>query len=362
MKLLLCTLEYPPQIGGVASYYYHLISTWPKSDSWRVLDNSHSQLCAPAGSWPWRRAFIALWKELQAAPADLVFIGQILPLGTVALLLNIIKPFTFGLFLHGMDLSFALKSPRKRFLAKLVLQKAKIIVCANSRVREILLNFLPNLKDKVIVLHPGAMVGRADNEIKAELENRYNLAGKKIIFSLGRLVKRKGFDQVIKSLEKVSAKSWLYLLAGDGPERESLHTLIAQSSVADKVVLMGALSEVEKWSCLDLCDIFITTSRDLDGDFEGFGIVYLEANLMAKPVIAGNSGGVADAVINNLNGLLVNPEDTNEIADAITKLLQNPAEASRLGLAGRERAEKDFSWLGQATKLAGSLKEKISSI
>jgi len=362
MKLLLCTLEYPPQIGGVASYYYHLISNWPKSDSWRVLDNSHGQLCAPAGSWPWRRAFVALWKELQVAPADLVFIGQILPLGTVALLLNIIKPFAFGLFLHGMDLSFALKSPRKRFLAKLVLQKAKTIVCANSRVQEILLNFLPNLKDKVIVLHPGATVGGADNKIKAELENRYHLAGKKIIFSLGRLVKRKGFDQVLKSLEKVSAESWLYLLAGDGPERESLHALIAQSSVADKVILMGSLSEAEKWSCLDLCDIFITTSRDLDGDFEGFGIVYLEANLMAKPVIAGNSGGVADAVINNLNGLLVNPEDTNEIADAITKLLQNPAEAFRLGLAGRERAEKDFSWLGQATKLAVCLKEKISSI
>lgn len=362
MKLLLCTLEYPPQIGGVASYYHNLISAWPQSDSWRILDNSHSQLCAPAGFWPWQRAFVALWKELQTAPADLVFIGQILPLGTVALFLNIIKPFSFGLFLHGMDLSFALKSPRKRFLARLILKKAKIIVCANSRVQEILLNFLPGLKEKVVILHPGATVGRADDEIKAELKNRYHLAGKKIIFSLGRLVKRKGFDRVIKSLEKVSAEPWLYLLAGDGPERESLHTLVAQSSLADKVVLMGSLSEAEKWSCLDLCDIFITTSRDLDGDFEGFGIVYLEANLMAKPVIAGNSGGVADAVINNLNGLLVNPEDTNEIAAAITKLLQNPTEASRLGLAGRERAEKDFSWLGQATKLAVSLKERISSI
>ncbi len=362
MKLLLCTLEYPPQIGGVASYYHNLISAWPQSDSWRVLDNSHSQLCAPAGSWPWRRSFVALWKELQAAPADLVFIGQILPLGTVALLLNIIKPLAFGLFLHGMDLSFALKSPRKRFLAKLILKKAKIIVCANSRVQEILLNFLPDLKDKVMILHPGATVGRADDEIKAELENRYHLAGKKIIFSLGRLVKRKGFDQVIKSLEKVSAEPWLYLLAGDGPERESLRALAAQSSISDKVIFTGTLSEAEKWSCLDLCDIFITTSRDLDGDFEGFGIVYLEANLMAKPVIAGNSGGVADAVINNLNGLLVNPENTEEIAVAITKLLENPTEASRLGLAGRERAEKDFSWPGQALKLASALKIKSSDV
>ncbi len=362
MKLLLCTLEYPPQIGGVASYYYNLISAWPKADSWRVLDNSEKKLCAVSGPWPWQRAFAALWKELQANPADLVFIGQILPLGTVALLLNIIKPFTFGLFLHGMDLSFALKSPRKRFLARLILKKAKIIVCANSRVQEILLDFLPDLKDKVMILHPGATVGETNVEVKAELENRYHLAGKKIIFSLGRLVKRKGFDQVIKSLEKVSVNPWLYLLAGDGPESESLRALAAQSSISDKVIFTGALSEEEKWSCLDLCDIFITTSRDLDGDFEGFGIVYLEANLMAKPVIAGNSGGVADAVINNLNGLLVNPEDAGEIAAAITKLLQNPAEASRLGLAGRERAEKDFSWPSQAAKLAASLKERISSI
>jgi phosphatidylinositol alpha-1,6-mannosyltransferase len=358
MKLLLCTLEYPPQIGGVANYYANLLKNWPQEDSWVLLNNNHGDLVGSKGPWCWRKAIFSLWRVLRREKPDFVFLGQILPLGTVALLLNFIFPFKFGIFLHGMDLSFALKISRKRWLTRLILKKAQLIVCANSRVREILLSFLPDSQDKIFLLHPGASVGQSDAKIQADYRERYDLSGKKIIFSIGRLVKRKGFDQVIKALELVKYSNWLYLLAGNGPEMIALKEQAAQSPLANKIIFAGLLNEKEKWSCLNLCDIFISSSRDLDGDFEGFGIVYLEANLMSKAVIAGRSGGVGDAVIDGLNGLLVDPEDPQDIAKALDRLMSNPEEATALGVRGRERAEKNFSWPGQAKKL----KERLNNL
>ncbi len=351
MKLLLCTLDYPPRLGGVATYYENLIKSWPEAGAWTVLDNNQEALLTKTGPWRWRRAIAALIKANRLNKPDLIFLGQILPLGPAALLANLFSPFKFGVFFHGMDLTFALKTPRKRFLTGLTCRRAKIIVCVNSHVKEILLAAWPKLADKIILLHPGATAIASDSKIIEAFHQSYDLNGKKIIFSIGRLVKRKGFDQVIRALNLVDNKDWRYLLAGDGPEAASLKNLAAQSPYAKQIIFTGSLTEKEKWSCLNLCDIFITTSRDLDGDFEGFGIVYLEANLMGKPVIAGASGGVADAVIPGVNGLLVDPENPTAIAAAIMRLLNNPEEAKRLGRAGKDRAERDFSWAGQADKL-----------
>jgi phosphatidylinositol alpha-1,6-mannosyltransferase len=98
-------------------------------------------------------------------------------------------------------------------------------------------------------------------------------------------------------------------------------------------------------------------ARDLNGDFEGFGIVYLEAALMSKPVIAGLSGGVADAVVNNESGLLVDPEDISVVSQALTKLLNDEELAKRLGKNACERAQNSFNWTQQAEILFKYLKQ-----
>ncbi len=356
MKLLLCTLEYPPQIGGVASYYANLLAAWSPKSEWSVLDNGRGELLATRGPWRWWRSLLALWRQ----QADFIFVGQILPLGTAAWLLSIVKPLRFGVFLHGMDLSLALKTKRKRLLTRLILSKAELVVCANSRVQTLAWEFMPSLKQKTLLLHPAARLGQVDPIIKANWQERYQLAGKKVILSLGRLVRRKGFDQVIAALENLPATNWVYILAGDGPEAQNLRNLAAKSRVAQQIIFTGPVSETEKWSCLDLCDIFITTSRDLEGDFEGFGIVYLEANLLAKPVIAGRSGGVGDAVVDEENGLLVDPEDVSAISAAIQRLLTDDRLRFHLGATGKQRAEINFSWPQQADKLRQYLSLRLN--
>jgi phosphatidylinositol alpha-1,6-mannosyltransferase len=92
-----------------------------------------------------------------------------------------------------------------------------------------------------------------------------------------------------------------------------------------------------------------------DGDIEGFGIVYLEANLFGKPVIAGRSGGVEDAVVHEYSGLLVDPNRPAEIADAIVRILKDPTLAKQLGETGKVRAINDFSGAAAAKRVLAAL-------
>ena len=100
------------------------------------------------------------------------------------------------------------------------------------------------------------------------------------------------------------------------------------------------------------CDVFIMPSRETsDRDVEGFGLVYLEANSFGKPVIAGKSGGVEDAVIDGQTGFLVEPEDVNMVAESLIKILSNKDLAEKLGQQGRLRVEREFSWFHKARQL-----------
>ncbi|PKM87465.1 hypothetical protein CVU83_03020, partial [Candidatus Falkowbacteria bacterium HGW-Falkowbacteria-2] len=133
MKYLLTTLEYPPQVGGVASYYENLLSAWPQGDEWTVIDNSKNELVG-AGRFGWLRAISVMFRSRHY---ELTFVGQILPLGTAALIASLFTRLNYAVVLHGMDLTFALRGKRKRFIAKLILRRAKHIICANSYVQKL---------------------------------------------------------------------------------------------------------------------------------------------------------------------------------------------------------------------------------
>ena len=348
MKSLLLTSEYPPFKGGVANYYGHLVKYWPDREGIEVINHqSH-----------WLLAFKKLSQVLKKDPKTLVLIGQILPLGTVAYLKYILKPYNYGVFLHGMDFTFALKRPRKKLLMFLSLSKAKKIICANSYVASLVCDWKPELANKIIIVNPGVdetSINRLEN-ITPLLQDKYQTKDKVTLLSLGRLVKRKGVDMVISaiaSLDKEVQDKICYLVAGTGEADSYLKDLAASLKV--KVIFTGEVSDLEKWSFLNLCDIFIMPARSIDGDFEGFGIVYLEANLYGKPVIAGRSGGVSDAVVNNQTGLLINPESVEEITTAIKTLVENPDKRLQLGKNGRERTLRDFSWTQQIKKLYNNL-------
>ena len=129
----------------------------------------------------------------------------------------------------------------------------------------------------------------------------------------------KGYDQIIKALPEIrrAAPDARYLLVGKGNDRSRVERLIAEVGVQDAVILAGFVPDDELAEHYSLCDIFAMPSQR-----EGFGIVYLEALACGKPVLAGNKDGSRDAVADGELGLLVDPEDTAEIATEITRVLR----------------------------------------
>ncbi len=361
MKTLLITLEYPPFKGGVANYYSNLSRYWPIEENITIVDNKNGELIARQGLWPWLKAVSTILKLRKENDFDHLLVGHILPLGTAAIIAAFIRPFPFSIILHGLDFTSALSSWRKRLLTRLILRRAQSIICANSYTADLVNKFNKKLHSKTSVVNPGIepIIPSEDCDKLKELREQYNLEGKFVVFSLGRLVARKGFDTVIQTLSgnEPIANNLVYFIAGLGPEEHNLRSLAAVSPLKNQIFFLGGISEEEKWCWLYACDVFILPTRTIGSDFEGFGIVYLEANLAGKPVIAGDSGGVRDAVIDGVNGLLVPSEDTATIRSALKRLADDSTLRQQLGDNGRRRAAKDFKWDKQAAKVFQALKD-----
>lgn len=354
MKILLFTLEYPPFKGGVSKVYENIIKHWPEHDSISVLNNNCGELIN--NNLPvlkWLPAIFELKKNIKLNNINHVLVGQILPLGTATYILSKFIKIKYSVFLHGMDLAYALKNARKKKLAKKILNNSENIICFNAYTADIAKKIVKDEK-KITVVNPGVdRKAPYSEELVAALKKKHNLYSRIRLLSLGRLVKRKGHDKVLESLPAVNKEipNLSYVIAGTGPEEAYLKSMNYKSGNSN-VIFLGKITDEEKWVWLNLCDIFIMPARNISGDFEGFGIVYLEANLAGKPVIAGRSGGVEDAVVNGVNGILINnPEDVNEIAGAIVRLAKDKNLRDNLGEKGKERAIKDFNWRDQTNKI-----------
>lgn len=359
MKTLLFTLEYPPFHGGVANYYGNLVKYWPEPGDISVLNNNGGQLINnKLPLLKWLPAYFALRRKIKQEKIEHIIAGQILPLGAAALICAKFYKIKYSVILHGMDLTYALRKPRKKRLAGKILGGADKIICINGYTADLTKQFFPLNADKIAIINPAVEPARlpAPEQISA-LKKQYNLTDKIILLSVGRLVERKGFDKVIEAMPAAlkRIKNLVYFIIGGGPEIENFKLKIKNLGLEERVVIINQATDPERDIWYNACDIFIMPSRNIDGDFEGFGIVYLEANLAGKPVIAGRSGGVGEAVIDGSNGLLVNPENTGRIASAIINLAENPALRQRLGEQGRTRAINEFNWKKQIQKIYKTL-------
>jgi phosphatidylinositol alpha-1,6-mannosyltransferase len=200
---------------------------------------------------------------------------------------------------------------------------------------------------RIHLIGMGVDLKAATNEEGAALRRRYGLEGRQVLLTVGRLAPRKGHDRVLRALPHVAARvpSVAYLVVGDGPERARLERLTQALGIGDRVIFAGLLPEREKAACYRASDLFVMPNRQLaNGDVEGFGLVFLEANASGLAVIGGRSGGTEDAVVHGETGWLIDPDDEDLLSGYIIELLRDPRLARRFGEAGRQRVLSDFAW------------------
>lgn len=198
-------------------------------------------------------------------------------------------------------------------------------------------------------------------EVPQSYKKKLGIEGKKVILTLARLQERKGHDKVIEAMSAVLKviPNAVYLISGKpkGEYYERLNSLVQTLGLEKEVKFIGYVPQNDLTLIYNCCDLYIMPSRELasQGDTEGFGITYLEANGCAKPVIGGRSGGVVDAIEDGVNGFLVDPLSKDDIAEKLIKILSDEAFAHQIGHTARARVLNEFSWENISRRLAEKL-------
>ncbi len=367
------TLEFPPFKGGVGVYAHHLASALAQEHEVTVLTSTESKEVDATTLYTvirtpllsrlirprWLLAYVRMRALLRAGRYDHIITPHILPLGVVAALSGV--PYTISL--HGMDILMAQRSAFKRMITRFVVKKARFILVNSAYTRECIMD-AALYADKTIVVHPCPQeLPHTSTAMHDELRQRYNIGDAPLALSVNRLVARKGNDTVIEAIARMDRTDIRYCIIGNGGYASQLQKLLTHYNLEDRVHIIHNVSNDELATWYAIADIFIMPARH-EGpyDVEGFGIVYLEAGLHGLPVIAGNTGGVPEAVLDGITGILVDPTNTQAVTDALLYLLDHPSERERLGTAGQHRAHKNFTWSVQCKPYLQALRtphEKI---
>lgn len=199
--------------------------------------------------------------------------------------------------------------------------------------------FLRHLQDKVHSIPIGVDEVKADPGRVAEIKARY--PGKKIIFSLGRLVEYKGYEYLVQAAARLG-DDCVVLIGGKGPLQQSLQEMIDTAGLADKVRLIGFIDDAELPAYFGACDVFCLSSI---WKTEAFAIVQVEAMSCGKPVIATKipESGVSWVNAGRISGINVEPEDADALAGAITAILTDEDLYQKLSKGARRRYEAMFT-------------------
>lgn len=223
----------------------------------------------------------------------------------------------------------ALKTAGRQRLVSLAVDR---YIAVSNHVAHGLRRFVLSPK-KVRVIHNGIPL---DSFLRTRRPAPPHLGskGKPVLLTLARLHAQKGLGYLIEAAALLPDAT--FAIAGEGPDRAALEAQARALGLADRVIFLGQRQDVRE--LLAGCDAFVLPSL-----WEGLPVSILEAMAAGKPVIASEIPGNDEAVVHGITGLLVPPRDPVALADAIRSVVADPALAARLGTAGRERAEQEFS-------------------
>jgi len=236
---------------------------------------------------------------------------------------------------HGAEFSLARRKKWVRPFLRQSLRSADLLISNSSDTARM----VTECSDRTCHVLPYGTTVRAAN-----VEPPRN-AVPRVLFT-GRLIERKGLEYLLLAVPRILAvQQAQFIISGDGDQRQKLERLHRELDLGDSVKFLGFVSNEQLGREYAQCDIWVNPAIiDSWGDAEGLGVGAIEAYSYYKPVVAGNVGGIPDAVIDGVTGRLVPEKDPRALADAICELLADPAKRERMGRAGFDFVQQAFSW------------------
>lgn len=346
MKIMLVTFDPPQNVGGIEgraiSYMKwlrdegHHVELVSFSRSRGINSNDAIRLSpSPLKMLP---SLIRIRNIVKKRGLNNIFMlsGALTLTGLAILLYAKLAGHRVGILLYGKDILVAKK---KIWLGNIALQLATRLAYAVFVNSQYTFSLLPTkARNKATVLYPSIDPSIMDSEPIHQKPREPH------ILFVGRLVKRKGVDDLIKAFSRVrSVRPDAVLdIVGDGPQLQDLRKLASSLGVSRGVNFYGTLRGKDLYRLYSIATVFVLSSKTLSDDVEGFGTVFLEAAYFALPCVGTDSGGIPEAVLNGMTGAIVKESDVDGLSDAILHYLNEPNLAKKHGEAGRERVLRDF--------------------
>ncbi|WP_448317624.1 glycosyltransferase family 4 protein [Streptomyces sp. CO7] len=367
-KTLIVTNDFPPRPGGIQAFLHNIAlrldperfvvyaSTWKRSregveataafdaeQPFRVVRDRTTMLLPTPGAT--RRA-VGLLREHGCTS---VWFGAAAPLGLMAPALRKAGATRLVATTHGHEAGWA-QLPAARQLLRRIGESTDVITYLGEYTRSRIADALtPEAAARMVQLPPGVdektfHPGSGGDKVRARL----GLTDRPVVVCVSRLVPRKGQDTLIRAMPRILAAEpdAVLLVVGGGPYEKDLRGLARETGVERSVVFTGSVPWSELPAHYGAGDVFAMPCRTRRGglDVEGLGIVYLEASATGLPVVAGDSGGAPDAVLDGETGWVVPGGSPGDAAERIVTLLGDAELRRRMGERGRAWVEERWRW------------------
>jgi phosphatidylinositol alpha-1,6-mannosyltransferase len=376
-RTLVVTNDFPPRAGGIQAFIHGLLLRQPADSvvvyapSWKRAEAFDAEqpfeVVRHSGSLMLPTPDVAKKAREIARANDCtrVLFGAAAPLGLLAPRLRRAGIERFVAVTHGHEAGWA-AVPGGRKALRTIGDATDTMTFLGEYTRSRIASALtPKAAARMRRLVPGVDEATFNPNRRAEgaaVRAALGLADRPVVVCVSRLMPRKGQDSLIKAWPEIKAQvpDAALLLVGGGPHRKKLDELVSQLDLGRDVVMTGTVPWEQLPAHYAAGDVFAMPCRTRNKglDVEGLGIVYLEASATGLPVIAGDSGGAPDAVVQGVTGEVVPGRSRDALIESVTGLLNDPERAAKFGQAGRDWVEREWRW----DIIAGRLTQMLAGI
>ncbi len=351
---LLVTNDLMPQVGGIQAFNHQVLSrlddaavfaaAHPRSHEhddtapYRVIRGPHRYL------FPVPPVARALQAAVDATSADVLLFATPWPLVSLARRLGL----PAAVVSHGNELVTPARIPLARSLLRRDLRRADLLYAVSEHTARHLRALVGDDGPPIRLLRNGVDLTTFTPQVDGTpIRERHGFGDDPVVVCVGRLVRRKGQDTLVAAWPRVRASvpDARLLIVGDGPLRDELAQAAADQPDG-AVTLAGRVPWDELPAHHAAADVFAHPNRTrLAGlDAEGFGVIFLEAQAVGRPVIVGDSGGSPEALVPGESGVVVDGDDAEAVADAVIDMLADRDRAAAMGRQGRAFVEQHHDW------------------
>jgi len=286
---------------------------------------------------------------------DVIHAQWLLPNGFIGAIVCKLCKIPLVITLQGSDIFVSNLNPIFKGMAKWTLKHAAMVTSVTP-------TFLPELEALGVPEEKRCMIpnGVTPSMFFTPSEKRITQLREKlsipenglVVFALGRIVLKKGFDVLIQTLSHVQkeVQDVTVIIGGDGSDLSRLKTLAEAEGISNIIRFPGTINRADVPTYFHLCDLFVLPAVfDPKGNVDGCPTVILEAMACGKPVVSSEISGIPIVVKDGETGLLVGEKNVDALATAIISLLENPVKREQFGRAGQQRIQQELTW----TKMIG---------